>query len=235
MPSSGARAIALLLVALAQPAAGQPSARQEYEEATGRPKRAPVIPRELRTMVAETSPDRLVVRGLNGQLIPVSLDWIEPAGFVSYLDGRYFGFAITGYEAGGFTVVDRRASGDGAVIETGQAPTFSPDGRYFAAAEMSEAGFGNLNGVALWEVLTDRTVRRFFTDDVPSSFDWRVDRWVRPDCAALSAIDIGWQPPEGQEWDQAVRSAPRASYAIEVRDEIVLTLSARPCVAERSR
>jgi hypothetical protein len=226
-----------LLLAVATPATAQEQMpRREYEEATGRPKQAPAIPSELRDMVAEATPDRLVVRGLGGQLIPVSLDWIEPIDFASYREGRYLGFAITGYEVGGYTIVDRRSAGEAAAIETGIAPVFSPNGRFFAAAETSEAAFGNLNGVALWEVLPDRTLRRFFTDALPRGFDWRVDGWVRPDCVAISAIETGWQPSEGQDWEAAVRNAPRVSYAMEVGDGIVLspTYDRAPCVAEQT-
>src|SRR5688500_10783224 len=212
------RAVGLLLAGATPATALEQMPRREYEEATGRQKQAPAIPSELRDMVAEATPDRLVVRGLGGQLIPVSLDWIEPIDFASYREGRYLGFAITGYEVGGYTIVDRRSAGEAAAIETGIAPVFSPDGRFFAAAEMSGAAFGNLNGVALWEVLADRTVQRLFTDALPRGFDRRVDGWVRPDCVAISAIETGRQPAEGQEWDAAVRNAPRGSYAREGGD-----------------
>ena len=212
----------LLLVMAASAAAQEPTPRQEYEEASGRPKPAPTIPSELRTMVAEATPDRLVVRGIGGQLIPVSLDWIEPIDFASHRDGRYLGFAITGYEVGGYTIIDRRGAGESAMIETGIAPVFSPDGRFFAAAETSDAAFGNLNGVALWEVLPDRTVRRFFTDALPGSVDWRVDAWVRPDCVSVSSVEPGWAPPGGDDWEEAVRNAPRRHYGIDVREGVVM-------------
>ena len=216
----------LALAALAAPAvAQQPTARQEYEEATGRPKPTPIVPRELRAMVGEATPDHLVVRGVDGQAIPVDLDWIEPAEFTSYQDGRYFGFAIHGYEAGGYTIVDRRGTGAGAVIETGAAPAFSPDGRFFAAAETSDSAFGNLNGVAVWEVLGDRTVRRFFTDTMPSAPDWRIDRWVQPDCVSVSSVEPGWQPTGGDDWEEAVRNAPRVHFGIRVTEGVVMTAS----------
>jgi hypothetical protein len=223
----------VLMLALSAPAIAQEQTpRQEYEAITGQPKRAPVIPRELRAMVAEATPDRLVVRGLDGQRLPVSLDWIEPIEFAVYREGRFLGFAYSGYEAEGYVLVDRIGNGESAVIATGHAPAFSPDGRFFAAAEMTDSGFGNLNGVALWEVLPDRTVRRLFTDALARSFDWRVDGWVRSDCVAMSAIEIGWQPPDGQEWEQAVRNAPRINYAMEIGDGIVLspTYDRPPCV-----
>ena len=41
----------------------------------------------------------MIVRGLDGQPIPVSLDWIEPLSFARWHDGRFFGFSFSGYEA----------------------------------------------------------------------------------------------------------------------------------------
>ena len=224
---------AALLLLLAVPAAAQsPTARSEYEEYTGRPKPAPTIPAEVRAMVAEATPDRLVVRRLNGETVSISLDYIEPVRFSTWQDGRFLGFDYAGYEAEGYDLVDRRQTVGDPVMETGQAPVFSLNGRFFAAAEMTESAFGNLNGVGLWEVLPDRTVRRLFTDALPRGFDWRVDGWMRPDCVAISAVEMGWQPPEGQDWEPAVRSAPRVNYAIEVGDGIVLspTYDRAPCV-----
>jgi hypothetical protein len=197
--------------------------REEYEAVTGQRKRAPAIPRELRDIVIESRAERLVVRGLDGQSIPVSLEWFEPTDFATYQDERFFGFRFIGYEEDGYVLVDRRARGGAAIVATGQAPVFSPDGRYFAAAEMSDSGWGNLNGVALWEVLPDGTMRRFFTDVLPRTEDWRVDRWVRPDCVAVSAMRSDYQIPDTSDRPQAVRNAPRENYAIRVGQGVAMT------------
>lgn len=237
MPNAKARIGAAMLLALGAPAIAQQSTpRQDYEEITGRPKPAPRIPREFRAMVAEATPDRLVVRGLDGQPIPVSLDWIEPLAFTQWQDGRFLGFAFTGYEAEGYILVDRRMRGEAALLETGREPVFSPDGRFFAAAEVTDSAFGNLNGLGLWEVLPERTVRRLFTDVMTRAFDWRVDGWTRPGCAALSAIESGWQPQEGEDWEQAVRRAPRINFALEAGEAISLspTYDRRPCIGEEA-
>ena len=238
MPRGKAEWAAMLLLAWAASAAAQvTNPRQEYEEATGRPKQAPTIPSQFREMVDEATPDLLVVRGVEGQLIPVTLDWIDPTAFRTFYERRYLGFAFSGYEAEGYTLVDRHGRGASAVIHTGQRPIFSPDGRWFAAAEMTESGFGNLNGVALWEILPNRTVRRLFTDAVPRAFDWRMDGWVRSNCVAMSAIAIGWQPSQGQVWEAAVREAPRVHYELEVGDGFELTPrdDGRPCQDRENR
>ena len=226
MQCATARLVPFLFIAVAAPAGAQESTpRQDYELITGQPKRAPVIPPEFRVMVVESTPDRLVVRGVSGQPIPVSLDWIEPETFTTYQDGRYLAFPFNGYESFGYLMVDRRGQGAGAVIDLGHAPSFSPDGRFFAAAQMSDAGWGNLEGVALWEVRPDRTIRRLFSDAVPYGHDWRVDGWGRPDCVAISAVVTGWEAPEGQDPEQAARTAPRNHYEI-VFDESQVALRA---------
>lgn len=218
MPSAALEALAAAGLLLAQPAgAGQPfTPRSELEEALGRPKRLPEIPPELRAMVRVAEPDRIVLRALDGSDIAIDLTQREPERFAGYGGGRFFGFPFVGYEFFGFTLVDRAATGDAALIETGEAPVFSADGRYFAAASMSEGGFGGLEGMGLWEVTPQGVVQRFFTDAVPRAFDWRVDGWPRADCAAVTAIDIAWEPPAGIDYGEAVPSAPRMQFQIEI-------------------
>lgn len=189
------------------------------------PRPTPQIPAEFRAIVTALSPDRLEVRGLNGVPIPVDITYYEPADFRLLADGRYLGLSLSGYEADGYLLVDRAAAGAAAILETGELPTFSPGGRYFAAAVLTEAGWNNLEGIALWEVRPDRTIRRFFTNAVPFSHHWRVDRWVAPNCAQISAVGPDWQPPEAaagdaDSWEAAVAAAPRAHYGLEAGDGI---------------
>ena len=138
--------------------AGTPASAQEFEaqdeiEAVlGRPKRAPVIPPDLRAMVRVSERDRLVVRGLDGADIVIDIAQMEPESFAQYGGGRFFGFSFIGYEFYGYILVDRAMRGDDAVIETGEAPVFSPEGRHFAAVQFSGAGFGNLEAFGLWTV-----------------------------------------------------------------------------------
>ncbi len=176
----------------------------------------PVIPAEFRSVVRAVSPDRLVVTALDGRPIPVDIEYYVPSRFSLHQRGRYLGFAVDGHEANGYLMVDRSAPAHEAVAETGIAPTFSPDGLYFAAAEMSEAAFGNLEGLGVWQVLPSTTRRIFFTDAVPRAFEWRVEGWPRADCVALSAIDLGWEAPAGAEHEQAIREAPRVHYQVEM-------------------
>ena len=219
-------AIALVLTVLPGGAAGQRSAPPtEYVRLIERPKPIPQIPAELQATVRAASPERLVVRGLGGHDIVVDVEWYEPSEFRLYQDQRFLGMSLRGYEDFGYYLVDRAGIGEAAVLETGRAPSFSPDGRFIAAVELSESGWSNLEGVAVWEVSADGTVRRFFTNAVPHGHDWRVDGWPRPNCVAISAVDHSWQPPEGQDWEQALPNAPRLRYGIEISNEISLRAS----------
>lgn len=112
-------------------------------------------------------------------------------------------------------------TGAGAILDTGQYPMLSPDGRYLASAELSASGYGNLNGVALREIHPDRTMGRFFTDALPWAWGWRVDGWSGPECAAISGISHEWQPESEEEWQTTWETAPRLTLELRVSDEVV--------------
>lgn len=223
---------ALLAAAIFCPAAAQePPLRTEYERLTERPKPLPEVPAELRAVVVAVSPARLEVRALSGQVIPVDIEWWEPSEFRLLRRGRFLGMRRSGYEDYGYVLVDRAAAGERAVLDTGHLPRFSADGRFFAAAEVSPAGYSNLEGIAVWEVLEDRTVRRFYTDALPDAWEWRIDSWPRPDCVALSMVPMDWTPPDGEDWDTALPRAPRNRYRLSIGEGVSLEASGEeaPC------
>lgn len=189
-----AYAAALALTAPAMATAQQP--RTEFEESLGRPVRAPVVPPALLPMIPEATTDRIVVRGLGGGEIVVPLGDIETERLAGFADGRYLGFHFHGYEFFGYRLIDRRMRGEQAVIETGEAPVFSPDGRHLAAVQVSGAGFGNLEGLAIWRVEAGRTAQILFTELLPQGEDWRIDGWPREDCVSVSSIERQAQPGE---------------------------------------
>ena len=203
---------------LAMPAlAGAQQPRTEFEELLGRPVRAPVVPDALRAVVREATPRRLVVAGIGDGAIGVPLEDIETENLAGFANGRYLGFAFRGYEYYGYRLVDRRMRGEAAVIETGDVPHFSPDGRHFAAAQLSGAGFGNLEGVAIWRIEADMTVQIFVSDALPQGEDWRVDGWPRADCVAVSWVER--QPADGEP------APERLHLGIEVGETIRITAS----------
>lgn len=226
------RASLLLALAFAAPApAQQVEGRAEYERLMERRKPTPAIPPSLRSVIVAASPERLDVRGLAGQTIAVDIGWYDVSDFALLREGRFLGMALIGYEADGYLMVDRTGSGDAAAIETGAMPTFSPDGRFFASARITPAGFNNLEGIGLWEVLPGRTAQRFFTDSAIEGNDWRIDGWPRPDCVAMSAVAIDWHPAQGEDEEAALLRAPRRHYGIELGETIAFhaTLEAPAC------
>ncbi len=190
----------------------------EFEEAMGHRKVAPVIPAEFRPMVREATRDRLVVRSLSGADIVIGIREMEPERFVQFAGGRYFGFSFIGYEFYGFLLVDRAMAGEEAVIDTGEAPVFASDGRHFAAVQVSGAGFGNLEGLGIWQVRPGRTVQIFSSDVLPEGEDWRIDGWPRDDCVSASWRErppgSGEASPERRHFGVEIgeRTAIRASY-----------------------
>jgi hypothetical protein len=198
------------------------SGPSELEESLGRPRRVPEIPPALRAMVREATRDRLVVRGMRGD-IAIDIREYEPENFQQFGGGRFLGFSFMGYEFYGYTLVDRTMTGEEAMIDTGETPVFSPDGRYFAAVQFSGAGWGNLEAFALWEVTPEGARQRLFNTALPAAEDWRVDGWPREDCVALSAapLSAGGSSDPGAE---------RLRISVEVGDRIALdNITTPPC------
>ncbi|HEX8639839.1 MAG TPA: hypothetical protein VF704_01655 [Allosphingosinicella sp.] len=209
---------ALALVAAASAAAQEPALSTELEQSLGRLTRAPAVPQTLRDVVREASRERLIVRRIRGDDIVIDIDDREAEGLSAFLNGRFVGFSYAGYEFFGYTLIDRAAAGEAALLDTGDRPVFSSDGRYFASAVITENGYGDPEGVTVWEVLPDRTARRFYTDALPRGIDWRVDGWPRDDCVAISAIEYGWEPPAGLGLEEAMSRAPRMQFEIVLDD-----------------
>lgn len=186
------------------PASAQQPPMTELEQSMGRRKTAPVIPPALRAMVREATANRLLVRGLDGGTIEVDISEMLPADFEAFGGGRFLGFAFTGYEYFGYLLIDRAARGEAALIETGAVPAFSPDGRHFAAIQLSGSGWGNLEGLGIWDVSPGGVTQRLFLTALPAGEDWRIDGWRRAGCIALSAAAMNAEP-----------GAPRLQFALD--------------------
>jgi len=205
------------------PARAQDSAGPtELEEYLGHPKRAPIVPAELRAMIRESRPDRLIVRGLDGADIVVDISEKEPERFAQFGGGRFLGFSFIGYEYAGYVLVDRAAAGEAALIDTGAAPVFSPDGDHFAAVQFSGAGWGNLEGFGLWRVGPAETRQRLLSSAFPPGEDWRIDGWPRSDCVAVSAV-------AERSGGDAQAPARRIHFSIETGEPLVIRQGEEAC------
>jgi len=174
----------------------------------------PVIPPEFRSVITGATREKLTVRSLDGRPIPVDIGGYNVWDYRLYESGRFLGMRLSGYEVAGYLLVDRAAHGN--VIETGREPLFSNDGHWFAVAGITDADQGNFEGIGLWEVGPTSSTRRFFTNAVPLSSDWRMDRWIGS-CVAFSAFTSsgnGYYPSEKPE--------RRHNYGLWVKPNITL-------------
>jgi hypothetical protein len=168
-----------------------------------------------RIMKADT--EQLAVSTLAGGTVCVDTTWIsEIEDAKAVTDERFISFDWYGYEAFGHMLVDR--AGSGTVIDTGEKPAFSPSGKLVAGLQVSEAGWGGLEGFAIWRVtpaglapLHDETsddegeIPWFIRQEMSL---WRIDNWVGEECVAISAAS--WPALEAVGAD--VESAKRTPF-----------------------
>lgn len=227
MPNSSLRIAALLALACATaPVAAQPPGapeeqrvlRLEWEQNFGRQKPVPVVPAPLRQTVSATN-EWVTVRMGDGSPFRVGIGALAVDQLEGFQNGRFIGFGISGNEEYGYILVDRMGRGHLIESHIGSRPSFAEDGRHFAAAEISESGFGNLNGVALWEVRPAAVRRLFYTDSVRSGFQWRAEAFRGPNCVPITAVEEGWEPTAPDRWEAEVGNAPRAWYELRWSDE----------------
>lgn len=137
------------------------------------------------------------------------MDRIEDAK-ISH-DQRFLAFGWLGYEQFGYVVIDR--SGKGQVIDTGNAPLSPPDGKRFAAVDLSVSGFGSLNAFAVWDIRPIGLRQlAMVTDGLPDG-DWRIDGWKGNDCVRLSLLPIDRHPSDQADFEKAPRDPWFASAA----------------------
>lgn len=116
----------------------------------------------------------------------VSLNWVFEGKDFEVHQQRFLGFNWVGYEAFGYTLIDR--AGTGTVLDTGVRPTFSPNQFRMAALQASDSGYGGLEGFGVWFIYENGIKPLYFTSSVPFMADWRIDRWEGDDCLHISAI-----------------------------------------------
>ena len=149
---------------------------------------APVIPPPLRAIVRAQG-KCIIVRDLRGRDIR---DCPETDGYIitwesfdSYAGGRFIGVSYLQNDISNYDIIDRAGQGPNRVIQTGRAPTFSPNGRAFAVA-VTGSYVATLRGIGLWSVRAGGVDPVFFTD-AASDLEWEVTSFPRNNCAVLTA------------------------------------------------
>jgi hypothetical protein len=170
--------------------------------------KAPDIPAQLRPFATATK-EYLSVKTAKKPLC-IRLGWIfgiENAW--ASTDKRFIGFDISGYEHHGHIVVDRAYGGQ--ELRTGAKPVFSASGENFASIQISESGWGNMEGVAIWN-RGDFSYNVFsMTGGVPFGFDPRIDRWVDDKHVIFSMIEAD---VVSNAEDQDMAKMPRRYYRL---------------------
>lgn len=151
------------------------------------------VPKALRPVMKSSLLHYAIATRPTGTIC-VDTSWKDAAENIALSpDGRFLSFDWMGYETAGHILVDR--TGKGQVVETGAAPVFSPSRALFASVEISEAGFGALNGFAVWQALPIGVRQVGLIDEaMPFMADWRIDRWVGESCIQLSALPLTAAP-----------------------------------------
>jgi hypothetical protein len=200
--------------ALAGPSEAPPPVAAVTPDLAGCPARAPVDEglRERSKPIAvppvldgimRSDMDNFALTTLAGATACVDASWLEAIRNPALSpDGRFVSFDWDGYEAFGHVIVDR--AGKGQEIDTGVPPVASPSGKLLAAADLGEAGFGALNAFAVWRIEADRLREVARREDIPSAYDWRIEKWAGETCIELSSV--AW------ESFSAETGGPRAPY-----------------------
>lgn len=169
-----------------------------------------VFPAQFSTYVA-TDRDHVAVSSFSGRTICIDARFLHSIDNVrQFGNGRFFGYGWYGYEVNGYQLVDR--AGNGALLDTGAMPVFSPSGSRLGAVEWSEAGFGMLNAVLVADVLPGEVSEVARIEQLPQYFaDWRFDRWQGEECFEISAMkyDDAWAQDGSFN-----ANAPRQKYKV---------------------
>ena len=120
----------------------------------------------------------------------IDIAWYDSTDSFDRFNDRFIGFEWSALEAWGYVLIDR--TGTGSSIDTGVKPVFSPDGQYFAMVQLSDAGWGGLEGFAVYSV-NDVGIEPVHVDKaIPRLADWRIDGWEGADgerCLRLSGVN----------------------------------------------
>lgn len=192
------------------------TAPEDIDEELGAREAGLALPRVLEGVV-KSNLYHFVVPTLEGGTVCVDTSWmggIEDAR----AEGRFLSSEWWGYETFGHILVDR--AGAGTVVDTGQAPVISPSGKLVAGLQVSEAGWGGLEGFAIWNVTPAGLTRHFtLTADadglLPEVFRqemalWRIESWVGEHCLAISAASWAALETVGEDVESAERTPFRA-------------------------
>ncbi len=149
------------------------------------PERPVRVPPALQPFV-KASDTTLTISTFGKAPVCVDISTADVRDLEVFAEGRLVGFALTGYEWDAYSIVDRAKPGS--QIEIGDRPTFSPNGKRFAAVQTSGDG-GGLQGMGAWEVTKTAVQPLFFLSGGLMGYGAKLERWVGNDCFIVSWLD----------------------------------------------
>jgi hypothetical protein len=168
------------------------------------------VPREFAGLV-KSDLQHFAVSTMSGATICIDTSGIDEIDEVTASpDKRFLAFNWLGYEVFGYLLIDR--TGKGQVVDTGNAPLAPPSGMRFAAIDLSESGFGSLNGLAVWKIEPVGLRELAMVQDGFPSGEWKMEGWAGDECLDLSVLPIDRQGGDDPD------SAPRDPWFVAAKN-----------------
>lgn len=185
-----------------------PQPQYEYNEDEMGPRGDPLAVPASIVDVAATDNINLAVTTLDGGQICKDMSWAYDLGksAQTYLDRRFIAIGWSAFEAFGTLMFDR--AGTGAVMETGNMPSFSPSNRRVAALQFTQSGMGGLENLVIWDITGDG-LKQVHSQPEGGYLDWlqqdytdfEIASWQGETCLQISAFrddDL-----RAVDWDRA--------------------------------
>lgn len=171
--------------------------------------------------IVTADPSLAAVSTLSGSILCVDNSYVGAMNDMEWLAGeRFLGWQWFGYEAFGYFVADRQDAGS--IMDVGARPHFSPSGAKMASLQISDAGWGGMEGFAVWQVtpagidplsmqvsVGDTQHPQVFLDNFGQ---WSFAGWHGEDCIDLSVDPYETSPPDPRG------TAPRKFFAQQDND-----------------
>ncbi|MFN3989864.1 MAG: hypothetical protein ACK4IS_06370 [Erythrobacter sp.] len=153
-----------------------------------------VVPASI-AAIAATDNTNLAVTTLAGGQICKDFSWAYNFSDEArrFLGERLVALGWGAYEAFGTVLFDR--AGKGAAFETGEWPVLSPSEMRIAALQLTQSGYGGLEGFAIWRITPAglEEIHRLPDDhrmweQYPTYQDFHIDRWQDEACLLVYAF-----------------------------------------------
>lgn len=195
-PSPSEESAAALATAAAAPDPAKcPAPEYAYNEDEFGPRGDPLVVPASLAAIAATDNINLAVTTLEGGQICKDMSWAYNLSKDAQTseNGRFVAIGWGAFEAFGTLLFDR--AGKGAVVETGNMPSFSPSRRRLAALQFTQSGMGGLENLVIWDI-TREGLRQIHSKPDGTYLDWlqqdytdfAIESWQGETCLQVFAF-----------------------------------------------